>query len=314
MFRRIIGIFALMVMTVAELRAQYDPSFSNYWAMSSYYNPATTGQDGLLNVNGAYAMQMTGFENAPATMFASVDLPLFFVNSKHGVGAGFMNDQIGLFKHQQFYVQYAYHQPLWGGRLSGGIHLGMLSENFDGTGLDLNEDNDPAFPTSEATGAGFDLNFGLQYARKNWYAGFSMMHCTSPTIELGEEKVNEMKISPTYYLMGGYNISLKNPLYTIHTSAMMRTDFVGYRGDLTARLAYHGNKHELYGGLSYSPTISVSFLFGGDFHGVNLGYAYELYTSAIGALSGSHEIIIGYKTELNLFKKGKNKHKSVRIL
>ena len=285
MFRRIIGIFVLLVMTVAELQAQYDPSFSNYWAMSSYYNPAATGQDGLLNVNGAYAMQMTGFENAPATMFASVDLPLFFVNSKHGVGAGFMNDQIGLFKHQQFYVQYAYHQPLWGGRLSGGIHLGMLSENFDGTGLDLNEDNDPAFPTSEASGAGFDLNFGLQYTRK-----------------------------PTYYLMGGYNISLKNPLYTIHTSAMMRTDFVGYRGDLTARLAYHGNKHELYGGLSYSPTISVSFLFGGDFHGVNLGYAYELYTSAIGALSGSHEIIIGYKTELNLFKKGKNKHKSVRIL
>lgn len=95
---------------------------------------------------------------------------------------------------------------------------------------------------------------------------------------------------------------------------MLRSDAVGFRGDVTARVAYHGSKHEMYGGLSYSPTNSVSFLFGLDFHGINLGYAYEMYTAGIGALNGSHEIIIGYKTELNLFKKGKNKHKSVRIL
>ena len=229
-------------------------------------------------------MQMTGFENAPAVMFAYVDLPLFFISARHGAGVGFTNDQIGLFKHQKFFLQYAYHQPLWGGKLSGGIHLSMLSETFDGGELDLGESGDPAFPTAEANGAGFDMNFGIQYARKSWYAGFAMMHCTSPTVTLGEEKVNEFKVSPSYYLTGGYNIRLKSPLY------------------------------ELYGGVSYSPMNSVSFLFGGDFHGINLGYAYEMYTAGIGALNGSHEIIIGYKTELNLFKKGKNKHKSVRIL
>lgn len=311
---KFILVFLILYVQVLCVRAQYDPSFTNYWAMPSYYNPAATGQDGLLNFQGAYAMQMTGFENAPSVMSAIVDLPLFFVNSKHGVGVGFLNDQLGLFKHQQFYLQYAYHQPLWGGKLSGGIHLGLLSEGFDGSGLDLEESGDPAFPTSEVNGSGFDLSFGLQYAKKSWYVGFSMMHCTSPTVELGDEKVNQLEISPSYYLMGGYNIPLKNPLYTIHTSAMVRSDFVGIRGDITGRLAYHGSKHELYGGLSYSPTISVSFLFGGNFHGVNLGYAYELYTSGIGPLNGSHEITIGYKTELNLFKKGKNKHKSVRLL
>ena len=242
------------------------------------------------------------------------DLPLFFISARHGAGVGFTNDQIGLFKHQKFFLQYAYHQPLWGGKLSGGIHLSMLSETFDGGELDLGESGDPAFPTAEANGAGFDMNFGIQYARKSWYAGFAMMHCTSPTVTLGEEKVNEFKVSPSYYLTGGYNIRLKSPLYTIHTTAMLRSDAVGFRADMTGRIAYHGSKHELYGGVSYSPMNSVSFLFGGDFHGINLGYAYEMYTAGIGALNGSHEIIIGYKTELNLFKKGKNKHKSVRIL
>lgn len=48
-------------------------------------------------------MQMTGFENAPAVMFAYVDLPLFFISARHGAGVGFTNDQIGLFKHQKFF-------------------------------------------------------------------------------------------------------------------------------------------------------------------------------------------------------------------
>ena len=295
-------------------KAQYDPSFVNYWHMQAFYNPAATGQSALLNVQGAYSMQLTGFENAPATMLAHVDMPLFFLGDRHGVGVGFLNDEIGLFRHQKFYLQYAYHQPLWGGRLSGGIHLAMLSETFDGSKVDLEESGDPAFPSSEASGAAFDLGLGLQYARKSWFAGFAVSHLTSPSVTLGDEKVNEFHISPTFYLMGGYNIHLKSPLYTIHTTAMLRSDMVGYRADITARMDYHGPKRQLYAGVSYSPTIAVSFLFGGEFHGVNLGYAYEMYTSAIGAGHGSHEIVIGYKTELNLHKKGKNKHKSVRLL
>ena len=156
--RKFIWFVCLLGLFPAWVKAQYDPSFVNYWALTSFYNPAATGQDAVLNVQGAYSMQMMGFENAPAVMLAHVDMPLFFINERHGAGVGFMNDQIGLFKHQKFYLQYAYHQPLWGGRLSGGIHLAMLSETFDGSELDLEDTSDPAFPTSEANGAAFDLN------------------------------------------------------------------------------------------------------------------------------------------------------------
>ena len=100
------------------MRAQYDVAFGNYWALQTFYNPAATGLDAQLNVHGAYSMQMTGFENAPATMYAGVDLPLFFLSPKHGVGAFFLNDEIGLFTHKKFAFQYAYHQPLWGGGLT----------------------------------------------------------------------------------------------------------------------------------------------------------------------------------------------------
>ena len=70
----------------------------------------------------------------------------------------------------------------------------------------------------------------------------------------------------------------------------------------------------LYCGLSYSPTNSVTALVGGSFHGVNVGYSYEMYTGAISPGNGSHELFVGYQTDINLVKKGRNKHKSVRIL
>ena len=55
-------------------------------------------------------------------------------------------------------------------------------------------------------------------------------------------------------------------------------------------------------------------LVGGSFHGIVLGYSYEFYTSGLNPGNGSHELFVGYQQDINLVKKGKNKHKSVRIL
>ena len=296
-------------------RAQYDVAFSNYWALQSFYNPAATGLDGRLNVQGAYSMQMVGFEDAPATMYAGADLPVFFLNPNHGMGAGFMNDKAGIFSTQRFYLQYAYHQPLLGGRLSIGLRPVMLSQGLSGSNIDTEESNDPAFPTSDVKGTAFDLDAGLRFSYKQtWYVGISAMHCLSPTVSLGDDKSYEVKMDPTFYLTGGYRLPMKDRRYALATGAAFRTDMQDWRADVTARLCYDGSKHKMYGGLSYSPTRSVTVLLGIDFHGVNVGYAYEIYTGGIGALHGTHELVLGYQTDLNLFKKGKNKHKSVRLL
>ena len=93
-----------------------------------------------------------------------------------------------------------------------------------------------------------------------------------------------------------------------------RTDGTAWRADLTGRVKYEHDKKVMYGGLSYSPTNSVTVLIGGLWHGIHLGYSYEIYTSAINVGNGSHELFVGYQTELNLYKKGRNLHKSVRLL
>ena len=70
----------------------------------------------------------------------------------------------------------------------------------------------------------------------------------------------------------------------------------------------------LYLGVGYSPSNSVTALIGGNFHGITLGYSYEIYTSVLKIANGSHELFVGYQTELNFGKKGRNRHQSVRIL
>ena len=312
MFKRLYITITLALLLSVGAKAQYDASFSHYWDMEPYFNPAAVGKQPKLNVVAAYALDMAGFENNPRTMYLGADMPFFLLGAYHGAGVSLINDQIGLFTHQRIALQYAYKHKLFCCDISVGAQFVFLNEQFDGSKVDLGESNDPAFATSDVKGNAMDLAAGIYYTHGRWYAGVSAQHLTSPLVELGE--TNELQIDPTYYLTGGYNIKLRNPFVTIPTSVLVRTDTKAYRADISARIVYTNEKKLMYAGVSYSPTNSVTALIGGSFHGINLSYSYEMYTSAISLGNGSHELMVSYQTDLNLFKKGKNKHKSVRIL
>ena len=252
------AIALLILFASVRVWAQYDVSFAHYWAMETSFNPATVGKEAKLNVAAAYAIQMAGFEHNPNTMYAAADMPFVLLRAYHGVGLQFMNDAIGLFKHKRLSLQYAYQRSLLGGKISAGIQAGMLSENFDGSKLELDDPNDPAFTNSSVNGSGFDLAAGLYYQTRKWYVGISGLHLNSPKVELGEK--NELDIPATYYLTGGYNIQLNHPFLSIHTSVLGRTDGTAWRADVTGRLKYEHEKRVLYGGLTYSPTNSVTVM------------------------------------------------------
>ena len=280
--------------------------------MEPSFNPASVGKEDKLNFAGAYALQLAGFEHNPNSMYVAADMPFYFMKKRQGAGVQIMNDNIGVFSHKRLALQYALQNRILGGMLNIGVQVGILSENLDGSKLELEDASDPAFSTSSVNGTGIDLGLGLYYMRRNWYLGLSALHLNAPKVELGA--TNELEVSSTYYLTGGYNIRLRNPFLSIHTSVLGRTDGVAWRADITGRLKYSHEKKVLYAGVSYSPTNSVTALIGGNFHGVHIGYSYEVYTSAINIGNGSHELFVGYQTDLNLYKKGRNLHKSVRFL
>lgn len=311
--KKLLLILIVSVCALADARAQYDVHFTHYWNMLDFYNPAGAGATKDMWVYAAYSNQMTGFENNPRSMLLNIDSPIPFVRGDHSIGAGALNDQIGLFTNQHLYFNYAYGFKLFGGRLAAGVQLGILNCQFDSKGIEFGGDSsDPAFPSGSADGNKFDVGLGLLYQHRYFYAGVSGIHLNSPLILLGE--TNEIQIDPYYNFTAGSNIPIKNTLISIQPYVQVMTDLVSWRADITAKGTYAYNEKEYFAGVTYSYDTSVALFLGIEFLNITASYAYELYTSGVGAKNGNHDIFIGYKMNLDIFKKGKNKHNSIRIL
>ena len=307
-------LYLLLIPT--QLKAQYDPYFSHYFDMQTAFNPAAAGKESKMNVYAGYAMTMAGFEHAPQTMIISGDTPFSALGVIHGVGAQIMSDKIGLFTHQRITGLYAMRKKLgrsaYSGQLSIGIQPGIITEKFRGSEVELGEENDDAFTKSDIDGNTFDLGLGVLFQKGNWYAGISAQHLTYPKVMLGER--NEIKIDATYYATGGYDFQLRNPYVKIATSALVMTEGITYRADITGRVIYTFDQKMLYAGLNYSPTRSVTILVGGTFNGFKVGYSFEGYTNALGFRNGSHELFLGYSMNVDLGKHGKNRYQTTRTL
>ena len=218
-----------------------------------------------------------------------------------------------MFTNQHLFINYAYGLKLFGGRLAVGAQLGLLNAKIDPKELNLGENSDdPAFPSSAVDGNKFDFGAGVLFEHKYFYVGASALHINAPLIEMGEK--NQFQVDPYFNFTAGGNIPLKNPLLSIQPSMQLMTDFVSWRADITARGAYNYNEKLLFGGATYSPGTSVTLFAGIEFLNITISYGYELFTSGLGAENGSHDIYLGYDIELDIFKKGKNKHNSIRIL
>ncbi len=114
------------------------------------------------------------------------------------------------------------------------------------------------------------------------------------------------------YFIGGSNIPIKNSLFELQPSFLVKTDFKSATADITMRARY--NKFISFG-IGYRWQDAVSAMVGVDFKGFFIGYSYDYPLSAIGKVSsGSHEVVVGYQLKLDFNGKNRNKHKSIRIM
>lgn len=294
------------------MRAQQTAMFTQYWNTETQWCPAAAGRTPQLCISTDVQTHAADFENAGTTMFAGADIAFQLGKTRHGTGAYFFNDTFGLFSQMCFAAQYAYHFKMLGGTFSLGLDALLLSDELKGSKADLADGNDPAFPTTDLTGTGFDMGLGLYYQRKALGIGLAAQNVFATTVKLGETNMFERK--RMYYFSSSYNIKLKSPLYTVRPSVMFRTDIADYRADITCRLQYEYERRRMYGGFNYSPQHSVALFFGGTLKGMDLCYSYEANTEGIGMIYGQHEISLVYRLDLDLGKKGRNLHKSVRWL
>jgi hypothetical protein len=147
----------------------------------------------------------------------------------------------------------------------------------------------------------------------------SCTHANSPTITLNAESGSsdtennyEFQAGRTVYFIAGSNIPIKNTLFEIIPSILVKSDFTFTTGEITARVRY--NKFLSFGvGNRYNDAVYGTIA--AEIKGFYIGYSYDYPTTSISkATSGSHEVFVGYSMKLDFSDKNKNKHKSIRIM
>lgn len=325
MIQRITLIFALLAAALGAA-AQTDVQLTQYYEMPSVFNPAATGRTDFINIRGGARLQWVGIDGAPRTFLLSADMPFKLFGKRFAVGVVAQQESIGLYKSLNAAAQIGYKLRRWGGEFTGSLQIGMYDQRFTGSevlipdGDDYHQGTDEGIPTTDLHGTALDLGAGIWYAHKYWQAGISATHLTAPTIKMGgengsggtDEQIYEFKASRTLYFMALGNIPVKNTLFELMPSLLVKSDFTNTTAELTARARY--NKFLSFG-VGYRWDDAVIATVAAEIKNFYIGYSYDYAVTGIhSASSGSHEIVVGYRLKLDLGDKNRNRHKSIRIM
>ncbi len=314
--KRIFCFLFLYIMAILAAIAQFDPQFSFNKVTQLTVNPGSAGNDGALSGVILNRYQWVGVDGAPKTLVFSVGgaTKLFGVNS--GVGLNIVSDEIGFFKNIFVGFDYAYKLNTSIGELGIGPSLGFFNMSIkpdwyipEGDYYQTISEETGIIPTTEASRLAFDIGFGVYLRSKNYFVGFSSTHINQASIVFTDEA--RTYLPRHYYLSGGYNISLPDPLFELQPAVFVKSDGASYQTDFLVDLVY---KKRFSAGLNYRINDAVCVLLGFEMNsGLKLGYAYDLTTSSlVGYSGGSHEIYLSYS--LDLGKNRNKKYKSVRYL
>lgn len=316
------------MLAAPHAHGQTDAQFTQYYEARTFYNPGAIGSVDSLRIRAGSRMQWVGIDNAPVSFIGMADMPVKLGKKRIGVGALVDTESMGLYNSLNLGLQAAYKFRKFGGEFSAGVTIGMYDQKFKGSeafipdGDDYHQGADDAIPTRDIHGTALDLAAGLWYRHPKFWAGLSCTHLTSPTVTMRSETEGstsssdayeyEFQAARTLYFMGGCNIRLKNTLFELMPSVLVKSDLTFTTGEATLRARYNGF---MLFGLGYRWDDAVYATLGVELKNFYVGYAYDYSTSAIAkATSGSHEVFLGYTMKLDLSDKNKNKHKSVRIM
>jgi len=320
---------ALLAVLALPAVAQTDAQLSQYFAAPTLYNPAAVGQTDFLRIRAGARLQWVGIDNAPQSFLAAGDMPFKIGSKRIGVGLIMNQESAGLYKSLSMGAQVGYKIKKFGGVWTVAVQGGFYDQSFKGSEVfipgddDYHDGNDEAIPTNDIHGTAFDAAAGVWYEHKLFYAGVSCTHLTSPSITLNAESAGggsetsgdrkfQYQAKRTLYFTAGGNIPIKNTLFDIMPSVLVKSDFSFTAAELNARVRY---RKFLSAGLGYRWNDAIVVTIGAEFKNFYIGYSYDYATSAIhNASSGSHELFVGYSMKLDLSDKNRHRHKSVRLM
>ncbi len=319
--KKIISFVFLVFVLNLTCFSQQDPQYTNHMFYKLGANPGYAGAEKAINGIILNRYQWEGFEGAPKTLVFSMDAAIKAFGVPGGIGINVINDQLGYYKNTTVNLSYSYKVTTDKGILGIGLSTGVFNAGINPDGWDPSDDvrnstdsggdggGDVLIPQAEASQVVADLGFGLYLSSNHYYLGASVTHINQASIKYVD--VENEYLSRHYYLMGGYNIKLADPLFEVRPSMLFKTDLAGWQLDLNTNVVYN---ERFWGGITYRVNDAVALLMGMELaSGIKVGYSFDLVTSAVSRYGyGSHEIFVSYSIDLE--KNRSQKYKSIRFL
>jgi type IX secretion system PorP/SprF family membrane protein len=292
----LLSTFLMLVILVSEAQTRkYIAQFSH---MQGYFNPALTGYEGSA-VRGLVRNQWVGFEGAPKTYFASVELDFMEISgkkdpmeaNKNTVGFNFINDQYGVFTETEMIGNYSSRirlNEVTGLRLGAGINYKNI--NLDGTRLSPDQPADPKimqYMNGFANMQILDFNLGIAVTHPNYYLSYAVQNVNRGMVNSGDVF---MERSPRIGIFqGGYRNAITEDL------SLAFNLFYRHQENLPSNTEFNFKvlmMDKIWLGLGHRVRYANNFQLGFVFPMLRLGYVYEMPMSKTYLLSNTtHEFL-----------------------
>lgn len=278
-------------------------------------NPGYAGAENTISGLILNRYQWEGMNGGPKTLVFSVDAATNLFGRTTGLGLNIISDQLGYAKNILINANYAYRTELSFGNLGIGVSAGFYNQSINGDWKTPEGDqwtpptSDPGIPQGEVSQLVPDFNAGIYLTSTKYFLGISATHLNEAAIKYDE--VAGSYLSRHYYLSGGYNIKLGDPLFEVRPSFLLKSDIATWMLDVNANIVYND---KFWGGISYRVDDAVVLLLGLELtNGLKVGYSFDLVTSAIGYYGfASHELFVTYSVAIE--RNRNQKYKSIRFL
>jgi type IX secretion system PorP/SprF family membrane protein len=305
-------------------RAQQKPQYTQYVLNNILLNPAVSGIENYIDVKAGHRSQWSGLYGAPVTTYLTLNAPLgpAFVGGDaaalspgnenpyssayaqsyraaephQGIGFTLVSDQAGPFSTTDINLTYAYHLGLSSTlNLAVGAAAGFDNTVFNTSGLILTDPDDLAISNAGGSRWKPDLGAGAWAYSSVFYAGLSARQ-TFPASLYREQVGQTGKPGPggtNWFLTSGFKLFLSDDVTLVPSALLKLVRPLPPALDVTMKLAF---RDRFWVGGAYRHRDALAGLLGLNISSlVNIGYAYDHSTSALGAVnSGTHEIVLGF--------------------
>jgi type IX secretion system PorP/SprF family membrane protein len=283
-------LFALLLSSLLNLRAQQDLQYSHYVFSPHIINPAITGTRDVLNWNLSYRNQWVNFPGAPKTIATNITAP--FADDKIGLGLNAVNEQIGPKQSLNLAGSFAYKLRTGkDSRLSMGLRLGIQSFTFKGSLLQLKDIENNAI-TTDINRTSPNIDAGIYHYSKKHYFGIGINHLVNTAFNANKDN-QLIRLKPHYYLNAAYafpisaNVDLNPTLLLRYVSGSKPLTDIGLNAHLYNRL-WVGTLYRVQNSLAFLFNLSIT-------QQLRLGYVFDWQNNQIGQYTNnSHELFLGF--------------------